>query len=202
MPGAEEGDVTIDSGNRFNKLLAVLSLSFLAMTGCFKSDAPLISFFDSVAPIPEGQYRYVNADKTTNSVIITHDCNATKMITVLPDGSAKINTLLMVELGKSYYIVMDADKDYTLIRVNAKNFMEFDGSKLGDKLLEVAQAAGKDVSDYGIVRVTGDTSKTCWFNDLDGMKRAFAALMNSGTQLSDGTFYVTGLVIAHTYERQ
>ena len=187
---------------RFNRLLAVLSLSFLAMTGCFKSDTPLISFFDSVSPIPEGQYRYVNADKTTNSVILTHDCNATKMITVLPDGTAKINTLLMVELDKGYYIVMDADKDYTLIRVNPKNFIEFDGSKLGDKLLEVARAAGKDISDYGVVRVTGDTSKTCWFNDLDGMKRAMAALASSGTELPSGTFLVNGLEIAHIYERQ
>jgi len=187
---------------RFNKLLAVLSLSFLAMTGCFKSDTPLIGFFDSKAPIPEGQYYYENADHTTNSVILTHDCNATKMIIVNPDGTAKINTLLMVPIDKGYYIVMDADKDYTLIRVNPNNFIEFDGSKLGDKLIEIAQANGKDVSDYGVVRVTGDNSKTCWFNDLDGMKRAFVALASSGTELPSGTFLVNGLVIEHTYWRR
>jgi hypothetical protein len=181
--------------------LAVSLLSVL-LCGCFKSDTPLISFFDSVAPIPEGQYTYVNTDKTTNSVIITHDCNATKMITIKADGSAKINTLLMVELDKGYYIVMDADKDYTLIRVNAKNFIEFDGSKLGDKLLAVAQSAGKNISDYGVVRVTGDKSHTCWFNDLDGMKRAMATLANSGTEMPNGTFLVNGLEIAHIYERQ
>jgi hypothetical protein len=177
-------------------------LLLLPLSGCFKSDTPLISVFDSVAPIPEGQYTYVNDNKTTNSVIITHDCNATKLITIKADGSVKISTMLMVELDKGYYIVMDPDHNYTLIRVNPNNFIEFDGSKLGDKLLAVAQSAGKNISDYGIVRVTGDDSHTCWFDDLDGMKRAFAALANSGTTMSDGTFYVTGLVIAHVYHPQ
>ena len=187
---------------RFHTFRAVLLLLVLALSGCFKSDTPLISFFDSVAPIPEGQYTYINDDKTTNSVVITHDCNATKMITIKADGSAKINTLLMAAIDKGYYIVMDANNEYTLIRVNPKNFIEFDGAKLGDKLLEVARSAGKNVSDYGVVRVTGDTSHTCWFDDIDSMKRAMVALASSGTEGSDGTFYVNGLVIAHIYHRQ
>ena len=180
----------------------VLLLLVLPLSGCFKSDTPLISFFDSVAPIPEGRYTYINDDKTTNSVILTHDCNATKLITIKADGSVKISTLLMAKLDKGYYIVMDPDNDYTLIRVNPNNFIEFDGSQLGDKLLAVAQSAGKNISDYGVVRVTGDTSHTCWFNDIDSMKGAMAALANSGTEMSNGTFLVNGLVIAHVYERQ
>lgn len=188
---------------RINRLLAaLLLLSVLALSGCFKSDTPLISVFDSVTPIPEGQYTYVNTDKTTNSVVITHDCNVTKMITIKADGSAKIDNFLMEKLDKGYYIVMDANNEYTLIRVNPKNFIEFDGSMLGDKLLAVAQSADKNVSDYGVVRVTGDTSHTCWFNDIDSMKGAMAALANSGTEMSNGTFLVNGLVIARIYNRQ
>jgi hypothetical protein len=190
------------AGGSRKGLWAVWLLPVLLLSGCFKSDTPLIGFFDSVAPIPEGQYMYVNTDKTTNSVIITHDCNTTKMITIKADGTAKINTLFMVAIDKGYYIVMDADNDYTLIHVNPKNFIEFDGTKLADKLLAVAQSAGKDISDYGVVRVTGDDTHTCWFDDLDGMKRAMAALANSGTEMSNGTFLVNGLVIAHIYERQ
>src|SRR5579871_6759949 len=88
---------------------ATALLLLLLLCGCFKSDTPLISFFDSVAPIPEGQYATVNADKTTNSVVITHDCNATKLITIKADGSVKISTLLMSKIDKGYYIVMDPD---------------------------------------------------------------------------------------------
>jgi len=163
---------------------------------------PLISFFDSVTPIPEGRYTYLNDDKTTNSVIITHDWNYTKLITIKDDGSAKIDKFLMEKVDKDYYIVMDAKNESTLIHVNANNFIEFDGTKLGDKLLDVARSAGKDISDYGVVRVTGDNLHTCWFNDIDGMKRAMAALANSGTEMSNGTFLVNGLVIAHIYKRQ
>lgn len=182
------------------KLLPLLTM--LALSGCFKSDKPLISSFDSVAPIPEGHYISVNADKTTNSVIITHDWNTTKFITTKADGSVKITNLRMAKVDKGYYIVMDPDNEYTLIRVNPKNVIEFDGTKLGDKLLDVARAAGKDISDYGVVRVTGDSSHTCWFDDIDDMKRAMVALANSGTEMSNGTFLVNGLVIANIYERQ
>lgn len=186
-----------------NELLAVaLLLAVLPLSGCFKSDTPLITVFDSVTPIPEGRYTYVDTDKSTNSVIITHDGTVTKMTSIKADGSAKIDKFLMQEIDKGYYILMDANNNYTLIRVNPKNVIEFNGSILGDKLLAVARSAGKNISDYGVVRVTGDQSHTCWFDDLDSLKGAMAALQNSGTELSNGTFLVNGLEIARIYNRQ
>ena len=63
---------------RYRGLLAGLLLSVLPLTGCFKSDTPLISVFDSVTPVPEGRYTYVDTDKSTKSVMITHDGTVTK----------------------------------------------------------------------------------------------------------------------------
>ena len=185
--------------HRYKGLLAVLLLSVLPLTGCFKSDTPLISVFDSVAPVPEGRYTYVDTDKSTKSVMITHDGTVTKQIWIKDDGSAHIERLLMQELDKGYYIVMDPSNDYALIKVNPQSIVYFDASKYCNKLLDVARSAGKSISEYGVVRVDGSK---CEFNDLDSIKGAFAALANSGTQLSNGTFLVNGLEIGRVYHRQ
>jgi hypothetical protein len=185
--------------HRYKGLLAVLLLSVLPLSGCFKSDTPLISVFDSVTPVPEGRYTYVDTDKSTKSVIITHDFTATKMISIKDDGSTHIDRLLMQELDKGYYIVMDSSNDYALIKVNPNTIVYFDASKYCNKLLDVARSAGKSISEYGVVRVDGSK---CEFNDLDSIKGAFAALANSGTKLSNGTFLVDGLVIGGIYRRQ
>ena len=188
--------------HRYKGLLAVLLLSVLPLSGCFKSDTPLISVFDSVTPVPEGRYTYVDTDKSTKSVIITHDGTVTKMISIKDDGSAKIDRLLMQELDKGYYIVMDATNDYSLIKVNPQSIIYFNASILCDKLLGVARSVGKSISEYGVVRVTGDKSHLCFFDDIDSIKGAFAALADSGTQLSNGTFLVNGLEIGGIYKRQ
>ncbi|MGA7181687.1 MAG: hypothetical protein WBX11_19175 [Thiobacillaceae bacterium] len=184
---------------RYRGLLAVLLLSVLSLSGCFKSDSPLISVFGSVTPIPEGRYTYVDTDKSTKSVIITHDGSVTKMISIKDDGSVHIDQLLMQELDNGYYIVMDSSNDYALIKVNPKTIVYFDASKYCNKLLDVARSAGKSISEYGVVRVDGSK---CEFNDIDSIKGAFAALANSGTKLSNGTFLVDGLVIGGIYHRQ
>lgn len=185
--------------HRYKGLLAVLLLSVLPLSGCFKSETPLITVFDSVTPVPEGRYTYVDTDKSTQSVIITHDGTVTKMISIRDDGSAKIDRLLMQELDKGYYIVMDPSNDYALIKVNLKSIVYFDGSKYCNKLLGVARSAGKSISEYGVVRVDGGQ---CIFDDIDSIKGAFAALANSGSKMSDGTFLVDGLVIGRIYKRQ
>jgi hypothetical protein len=60
----------------------------------------------------------------------------------------------------------------------------------------------KSICDYGVVRVTGDKSHLCLFDDIDSIKGAMAALANSGTQLPNGTFLVDGLEIGNIYKRQ
>ena len=62
--------------HRSKGLLGVLLLAVLPLAPCFKSDNPLITVFDSVTPIPEGRYTYVDTDKSTKSVIVTHDGSA------------------------------------------------------------------------------------------------------------------------------
>lgn len=106
--GSVSADNLAPIGRTDKRSLAVLLLSVLPLSGCFKSATPLISVFDSVAPVPEGRYTYVDTNKATKSVIIAHDGGATKMITTKDDGSVKIDRLLMEELDKGCYIVMDA----------------------------------------------------------------------------------------------
>ena len=188
--------------HRYKGLLTVLLLPVLPLSGCFKSNTPLITVFDSVTPVPEGRYTYVDTDKSTKSVIITHDGTVTKMISTKSDGSVKVDRLLMQELDRGYYIVMDAENDYSLIRVNPQSVIYFNGSILCDKLLDVARSEGKNISEYGVVRVTGDKFHLCLFGDIDSIKGALAALANSGTKLSNGTFLVNGLEIGNIYKRQ
>ncbi len=156
----------------------------LLFAGCFKSDFPLLTIFNSTTPIADGHYASADlgADGKPEPVkhyAITHDFTTTKMISTKDDGSIQVANLLIHELGDGFYIVMDASNDYSLIHVNPKAVLEFDEQKFCDDLISVAQSEGKDISAYGVSSVTGDQSHTCKFTDLDGLQSAFVALINA-----------------------
>lgn len=190
------------SMSRYRGLLAVLLLSMLPLSGCFKSAMPLITMIDSVAPIPNGRYAYVDDNKATKYVTIAHDGTATKRTMTDADGSVNVDWFLMQKLDRSYYVVMDAKNNYALISVNSNSFTLFKASALCEKLLGVARSAGKSISEYGVIQVDGDTSQTCWFDDIYNVKVAFVALLNSGTRLSNGDFLVDGIEIGPVFKRQ
>jgi hypothetical protein len=148
----------------------------LALCACFKSDFALITIFDSVTPIAEGRYTYVDTDKAAKSVIITHDGTVTKMTKVKDDGSAQIQNLLIHYLGEDFFVVMDAENDYALVQVHDRTVLEFDESSYCDDLLNLARSNRKNISEYGVVQVIGENSHTCKFDSFNGVARAMAAL--------------------------
>src|SRR4051812_8302730 len=92
-------------GAMMSRILRVgLALLFtFALSGCFKSDAPLITVFDSEAPIPEGTYTYKDIDGKQKTAVITTELTVTKMITIDADGNPKLAYLLMRDIGNDYY---------------------------------------------------------------------------------------------------
>jgi len=163
----------------------------LALCACFKSDFALITIFDSVTPISEGRYTYVDTDKATKSVIITHDGTVTKMTTIKDDGSAQIQKLLIRELGQDFFIVMDGENDYGLVQVHDGTVLEFDGSSYCDDLLNLARSERTNISEYGVIQVIGENSHACKFASFAGVARAMVALANNHK-----------IVAIRTYQRQ
>jgi hypothetical protein len=149
----------------------------LTLSGCFKSDLPLFNRFDSVTPVAEGTYSYTDTDKKRKNAIVTLDGTATKFITTKDDGSAFIQTLLMSSLGEGYYIVMDDQSNYGLIRVRGREVLEYDHENNCNDILEIAQMEGSRPSDYGVASVTGDNPKTCKFTSMDNLRRAMETLI-------------------------
>src|SRR4051812_12041495 len=92
--------------------VAVVLFCALALSGCFKSDNPFITVFDSVAPIPEGTYTYQDTDGKQKTAIITTELTLTKMITVDANGNPKLSYLLMRGVGDNHYIVQNDDNIY------------------------------------------------------------------------------------------
>jgi len=95
---------------------ALLLFATTMVTGCFKSDKPLIDIFESTTPIAPGIYTYTQDGKTM-SALISIDWPATVRATVNEDGSSKVDRFYMRKLYDNYYIVMDAQNNYGLIWV-------------------------------------------------------------------------------------
>ena len=153
----------------------------LALSGCFKSDYPLITVFDSVAPIPEGTYTYVDIDKKTKRTVITNSLNVTKMITFDDKGNPIIHNLLMRAVGDGDYIVMDGENDYTLISIKNGAVYESDARDYCDDLQELVELGGESLSDYDAQAIGADSSSICKFASFDGLARAFQALDPDGS---------------------
>jgi hypothetical protein len=152
-----------------------------ALSGCFKSDAPLITVFDSVAPIPEGTYTYLGTDQKEEKAVITRELTVTKLITYNGDGNPVLQTLLMRAVGEGYYVVMDAQQDYSLIQIKDGAVLEYDESRYCDDLRDAAEEEGGSLSDYDAEANGADESSICTFSSFDGLVRAFQTLDNHGS---------------------
>lgn len=149
----------------------------IALSGCFKSSAPLMTASDSVAPVPEGGYSFLDSDKKRKTAIVTHDGTATKFITIEDDGSASIETLLMRSVGQGYYLVTDSANDYGLIQIRDNEVIEYEHDMYCEDIVTIAQMAGSRPSDYGVASVSGSSSKTCTFTSMDNVVKAMQTLI-------------------------
>ena len=164
-------------------------LCALGLTGCFKSDGPLINVFNSVAAIPEGTYAYVDTDKKAKRVVITNNLTVTKMITFDDKGSPNIQNLLMRDAGDGYYIVMDGKYNYGLISVENGKITEYSESDYCDDLQEAIELEGDTLSSYDARSNDADSSSVCTFSTYDGMVRAFQTLDNHGSLGIEHVYY-------------
>jgi len=161
--------------------LAVALFCTLVLSGCFKSTYPLITVFDSVAPIPEGTYTYKDTDGKQKSAVITNELTVTKMITVDADGNPKLAYLLMRDIGDNYYIVQDAQNNYALIEINNGVIEEYSEPDYCDFLKEDSELEGRSFSDYGAVSNKAESTSVCTFTSFDGLVAAFQTLDDLGS---------------------
>lgn len=158
-------------------------LCALALSGCFKSDNPLISVFDSVAPIPEGTYSYKDSGGKEKSVVITRELTVTKMIDVDDKGAPKLSYLLMRDVGDGWYIVQDGRNAYGLIQLKNDVVIEYDEARYCRDLKEALEEEQRRLSDVGATSPnSGDNSGVCTFSSFDGLLAAFQVLENHGSR--------------------
>jgi hypothetical protein len=153
----------------------------LALSGCFKSDYPLITVFDSVAPIPEGTYTYQDNDGKQKTAVITTELTVTKMITVDANGNPKLAYLLMRDVGDNYYVVQDAQNNYALIHIDDGVIEEYNEEDYCDDLKEDSALEGRSFSDYGAESNNSDRTSICKFTSFDGLVDAFQTLDDLGS---------------------
>ena len=161
--------------------VAVALFCALALSGCFKSDYPLITVFNSVAPIPEGTYTYKDIDGKQKTAVITRELTVTKMITIDGNGNPKLAYLLMRDVGDNYYVVQDAENDYALIQIKDGVIVEYDERNYCDDLEEASELEGTSLSDYGAESNGSDSNSVCKFTSFDGLVEAFQALDDLGS---------------------
>jgi hypothetical protein len=156
---------------------SIVAAFALALSGCFKSDYPLLNAFNSQTPVAEGSYSYIDTDKKRKTAIVTHDGAATKFITTKDDGSALIQTLLMRPIGEGYYVVMDDQNDYGLIDIRDGEVIEYTHANYCNDIAEIAQMERSAPSDYGVAVISGSDTKTCTFTSVDGLVEAMETLI-------------------------
>ena len=159
--------------------VAVALVCALALSGCFKSDYPLITVFDSVAPIPEGTYTYQDNDGKQKTAVITTELTVTKMITVDANGNPKLSYLLIRDVGDDTYVVQDGENNYALIQINDGVIEEYDEQDYCDDLKEDSAIEGMSLSDYGANNAEG--TSICKFTSFEGLVQAFQTLDDLGS---------------------
>jgi hypothetical protein len=156
-------------------------LCALALSGCFKSDNPLITVFNSVAPIPEGTYSYRDTGGKEKSVVITRELTVTKMINADDNGALKLSYFLMRDVGDGWYVVQDGRNAYGLIQLKNDVVIEYDEARYCRDLKEALEEEQRPLSDVGATSPTsGDNSGICTFASFDDLLAAFQVLENHG----------------------
>jgi len=156
-------------------------LCALALSGCFKSDYPLITVLNSVAPIPEGTYSYKESGGKEKFIVITRELTVTKMISVDDNGVPKLSYFLIRDVGDGWYIVQDGRNAYGLIQLTNDVVIEYDETKYCGDLKEALEEEQRPLSDVGATSpATGDNSGICTFSSFDDLLAAFQVLENHG----------------------
>ena len=149
---------------------ALLLFAATLVTGCFKSDKPLIGIFESTTPIAPGIYTYTQDGKTM-SALISIDWPATVRATVNEDGSSKVDRFYMRKLYDNYYIVMDAQNNYGLIWVQNKSVSVAEADDC-EKLQDIEDEFELE---YNEVEVASEMM--CKFKSFDRLADAYKRLI-------------------------
>ena len=149
---------------------ALLLFATTMVTGCFKSDKPLIDIFESTTPIAPGIYTYTQDGKTM-SALISIDWPATVRATVNEDGSSKVDRFYMRKLYDNYYIVMDAQNNYGLIWVQNGSVSVAEADDC-EKLQDIEDEFELE---YNEIEVASEM--TCKFKSFDRLADAYKRLI-------------------------
>jgi len=142
----------------------------LLLSGCFKSDTPLIGIFESTTPVTPGIYSYMD-NGVKKSVLLSVDFPATVRATVMPDGSSKFDRFYMRQLFNNYYVVMDAQNNYGLIWVENGSVAVAEGN-VCEKLQDIEDEFELE---YNGVEVVSDD--VCKFKSFDRLADAYKRLI-------------------------
>jgi hypothetical protein len=152
------------------------------LSGCLASEEPLIGDADSVTPLADGTYAYVN-DGSERTAIVSHSGGVTRIIPV--DEASEGSELRMAKIRRGYYVVMsheDEDDEYwyTLMRVERRRatFYKIDGNCR--RLRELWVVDGKTAAEAGIAAIQGGAFETCRFTRYEDLARAFQDLLADG----------------------
>jgi hypothetical protein len=170
---------------------ACLVLASVALSGCFKSDAPLIALLDSQAPVSSGIYTYTE-DGATKQAAVSIDWPATVVTTTKTDGSLEVDRYYMRAINDDgYYVVMDARSNYGLIRVEDGQVELYDGGDNCDRLQDLAEAPPEETEFTYDVDISGENPSDCTFKDFTNLAQAYNDLLGARS-----------LTVSRTYVRQ
>lgn len=163
------------------RCLVALGL-FVALSGCFVSNGPLIDPSQAVYPILDGavfEKSSANRERDTfgpfdNKVVIKRDGPYYVHEETGGDGSVSTSRGLMVEFAPNVYLVMSDDQEgklfyYTLFVRQGANFVQY--RILCEDLVLRGRKSGLEPDYFGAVKTPNDM---CKFSSLDKLKSAMS----------------------------
>lgn len=161
----------------------ILALAlFVALSGCFVSNTPLIEPSMAVYPIADGtvfEKSSENRERDTfgpfdNKVVIKRDGPYYVHEETGGDGTVSTSRGLMIEFAPGIYLVMSDDQEgklyyYTLFVRQGVNYVQY--RILCEDLVLRARKSGLEPAYFGAVKTPNDL---CKFSSLDSLKSAMS----------------------------
>jgi hypothetical protein len=164
---------------RYRHSVALLTA---VLSGCLASEEPLIGDADSVAPLADGTYIYLDG-VSEREVLVSHYGGVTRIVSL--DDASDASELRMAKIRRGYYVAMSQEDDdeylYTLMRVERRRFTLYKTEYNCDRLQELWLVGGKTPADVGIAAIEGGAITTCVFRSHDDLARAFRDLLADGS---------------------
>ena len=151
------------------------------VSGCLASEEPLIGDADSVAPLADGTYVYVESG-SEREVVVSHSGGVTRIVG--GDEASEEPELRMAKIQRGYYVVMSQEGDdenlYTLMRVERRRVTFYKTENNCRRLRELWLVGGKTRATVGIAAIEEGAIPTCVFRRYEDLARAFEDLLADG----------------------